>query len=162
MGPVDQAVHDRVGDRGLPQVVMPLLARQLAGDDRRPSPVAIVDHFQQIAAMPIGDRRQAPVVQDQDIDAGEARQDGDIGAIGMREGAGRMKYVWAARAMRDARLELLVGVGLLGTMTAGSRLPRADEIRAAIQAVRMEDLKVVSDAERKCLNERPVGTGGKG
>ena len=85
MGPVDEAVEDRVGDRGIPQAVIPPLAWQLAGDHRRPGPIAIVDDFEEIAAMVRGYRREAPAVQDQDIDADEARQDGGVRAIGIRE-----------------------------------------------------------------------------
>lgn len=66
----------------------------------------------------------------------------------------RMRCLWAARSMREARLDLLVGAGLLTALTPMNRLPRAAEIRAALQAVRLEDLKVVSAAELAVLNGR--------
>jgi hypothetical protein len=50
-------------------VRVPVLDRELAGDDGRHAAVAIVDDFQQIPALFGGQRGETPIVEDQQLDA---------------------------------------------------------------------------------------------
>lgn len=80
-----QPVENGVGDGRIAQVVVPALARQLTGDHGRPRAIAVLQDLEQIVSVPIGDGAEAPVVEHQHVDAGEAPQDGDVGAVRVRE-----------------------------------------------------------------------------
>src|SRR5437773_1125423 len=85
MGVVQQAVADRVGQGRLAEVVVPLGGWQLARDDRVGA-IAILQELEEVAALRILDRRQPPVVDDEDIEAGELGEQADVGAIGPGQG----------------------------------------------------------------------------
>src|SRR2546426_3780841 len=80
MGVVQQAVADRVGRGRLAEVVVPLGGRQLARDDGRMGAIAILQDLEEVAALRILDRRQPPVVDDEDIEAGQLGEQADVGA----------------------------------------------------------------------------------
>jgi hypothetical protein len=82
---VHEAIEDGVGDRGVAQRRVPLIAGQLARDDRRAGRVAILHHLEEILALDVGHRDQAPVIEDQDIDARQPREYGGVRAIGAGE-----------------------------------------------------------------------------
>src|SRR5437867_1944189 len=67
MGVVQQAVADRVGQGRLAEVIVPLGGWQLARDDGRVGAIAILQDLEEVAALRILDRRQPPVVDDEDI-----------------------------------------------------------------------------------------------
>jgi hypothetical protein len=68
---MDQAVEDGVGvgDQGVP-----LIDRELAGDDGGAAVVAILEDLQQVVAGGGVERLEAPVVEDKQIDAAEGAQ----------------------------------------------------------------------------------------
>ena len=72
MGAGNQAVGDRVGDGGIAQVIVPLGDRNLAGQDGGAEAVAVIDHLEEVATILIAKRGDAPVIQDQQLDSGEA------------------------------------------------------------------------------------------
>src|SRR6202161_4310676 len=59
----------------------PLLDRNLAGDDRRNTLMTVFEDFEGISLLGLGERRQAPVVQDQELDAGETFEQASIAAV---------------------------------------------------------------------------------
>jgi len=71
---MDDAIEDRVGERGVAEILMPVLDRQLAGDDGRLAAAAVVEHFEQVAALGLADGRHSPIVEDQDVELGELRE----------------------------------------------------------------------------------------
>jgi hypothetical protein len=67
----------------------------------------------------------------------------------------KMRSLWAAKAMREARLDVLGAVGLIGpALPAANTVPRAAAILAAFRAARSQSGRapVVSPAERAVLN----------
>jgi len=62
MSVVDEAVENGVGERWAADDLMPLLDRNLAGDEGRGALVAILDDFEEIALLRLGEGRQTPVV----------------------------------------------------------------------------------------------------
>jgi hypothetical protein len=56
MSVVQEPVTDGVGQRGLADVVVPLGGRQLAGDDRRPQAVAILEDLEDVAPLLVLER----------------------------------------------------------------------------------------------------------
>ena len=65
---VDEAVEDGVGDGRIGDDIVPIFDRHLAGDDGRSALVAIIDDFEEIATLLAGERREAPIVKDEQID----------------------------------------------------------------------------------------------
>jgi hypothetical protein len=51
VGVVEQPITDGVGQGRVPDVIVPLARRQLAGDDRRTGPGAIVEDLEEIAPL---------------------------------------------------------------------------------------------------------------
>ena len=68
---VHEPVEDRIGERGLVDVRVPLLDGELAGDERGLLVVTILEDFEQIALGLIGERRKPEVVDVQQIHFGE-------------------------------------------------------------------------------------------
>jgi hypothetical protein len=58
-----EAVEDRVGQRGIPQGLMPVLDWELTGHQRGPAIMAVCDDLQPVATVFIMERREAPVIQ---------------------------------------------------------------------------------------------------
>gem|GEM_PF-1514138 len=70
---VDQAVEDRVGEGWIAQRLMPVFHRELAGDKRRPTIVAIFEQLQQVSPVFITERGQPPIIQNKQLGFGERR-----------------------------------------------------------------------------------------
>ena len=62
-GPVNEAIADGVGDRGLPDGGVPGRRRQLARNQ-----------VEQVPPFRIGERRQQPIIDRQEIEHGETRE----------------------------------------------------------------------------------------
>jgi len=66
---MDQAVDDRIGDRRLAERDVPFAARQLARGARA---VTVFEDLEDVLALPVLQDREPPIIEDQDIGAGEA------------------------------------------------------------------------------------------
>ena len=82
---VDEAVEDSVRDGRVPDHLVPVLDRQLAGDDGGASPVPVVDDLEKVAALLAGQRRQSPIVEDQQLHPAQRLQQPSIPTIAARE-----------------------------------------------------------------------------
>ena len=82
---VQHAVADRVGDHWVADVVVPLCGRELAGHDRRAGPEAVVEDLVEVSAFLLLEWRDAPVVDDQHVDARETLEQLAVGAVGAGE-----------------------------------------------------------------------------
>ena len=71
MGIVNEAVQDGVGEGWLADDIMPARYGELAGDEDRAAAMAILHHLQQVALLLGGHRGKSPVVEDQELDAGQ-------------------------------------------------------------------------------------------
>ena len=78
---MNQAVADRVGDAGLANRRVPGGRRQLTGDERGRAFTAIFDDLEEVAAFGIGERRQEPIVDGEQIELGEFREEPRVGPI---------------------------------------------------------------------------------
>jgi hypothetical protein len=81
---MDQAVKDRVGQRRITQGLMPVLDGQLAGDQRGPAIMAVFDDLQEVATVCITERREPPVIQDQQVGLGQGGQEFARASIAFR------------------------------------------------------------------------------
>ena len=60
MGVVDEAVEDGVGERGIADDLVPLLDRNLAGDQDRGALMAILEDFEEVALFGLGETSRGP------------------------------------------------------------------------------------------------------
>lgn len=65
-----QPIQNGVSQGGITQDLMPVLHRQLAGDQRGPAPMSILEDFQQIMLLLFAERIQAPVIKDDEVGPG--------------------------------------------------------------------------------------------
>src|SRR5438270_13988481 len=72
---VHEAIEDGVGDGRIGNRVMPVIDRQLACHDRRAAVVPILDDFEYVTALLRGERGEAPIIQDQQIDTRQALEE---------------------------------------------------------------------------------------
>ena len=56
---MEQPVKDGISQGGIPNGVMPVVHRELTGDNRRPSPVPIFQEFEHITSVLVGARTAA-------------------------------------------------------------------------------------------------------
>ena len=85
VGVVHEAVEDSVGERRVADDVVPALDGDLAGDDRGCAPMAIFDDLEQIAALGGAEDGQAPVVENEQLDASERLQEPTVTAVAAGE-----------------------------------------------------------------------------
>src|ERR1700733_5764581 len=78
---MDEAVEDGIGDCRIDDYLVPMVDGELTSHNRRVTAVAIVDDFEQVAALRRGQRSPPPVVEDQKLDAGEALEEAYVPAI---------------------------------------------------------------------------------
>ena len=115
-----QPVENGVGDGGVAQIVVPAFPWQLTGDDGGPRAIAILEDLEQIVSVAIGDGPESPVVEHQDVDAGEAPQDGDVGAVRVRE-----RQIRKEARQRTIDHAVALATGLLPERTGQIRLADA-------------------------------------
>jgi hypothetical protein len=103
LGVVDEAIEDGVGDGGVGDDLMPMLDRHLAGDDGRSALVAIIDEFEEIATLLAGERGEAPITEDEQVDPRQHLEEPRIASVGERrpslEDSGLLDK--AAKALED-------------------------------------------------------------
>src|SRR5438309_1230835 len=85
MGGVNEPVADRVGERGLTDHVVPGLDGELTGDEGRRAFGAILEDLEQIVALGRGERRQAPVVDHEQLGLGQPGEQARVGAVAARD-----------------------------------------------------------------------------
>jgi hypothetical protein len=74
MSSVDKAIENGICHRWVCDHLVPVLDRQLAGDDGGVAIVPVIDNLQEIVALIESEGREAPIVEDQQIDAREGAQ----------------------------------------------------------------------------------------
>lgn len=130
---MEEAIADRVGERGVGEILMPFGWRELAGDDGGPGRRAIFEDFEEIPAILIAEGAEAPVIEHEDVDAREAREEPDVAAVGVREGE-------FFAEPRDAPVERAIA------LPAGLLRERASEIGlAGAGRAREQDRVVLGD-----------------
>ena len=85
MRAMDNAVENRIGQRGVAHVLVPAIDRQLTRDDGRSVAVTVVEDLEQILALRVFEPDEAPIIKDQDVDAREAGQHRRVRAVTVRQ-----------------------------------------------------------------------------
>jgi hypothetical protein len=66
---VEQPVAEGIRDGRVADLVMPLLHRHLAGEDRRSIAIAVLHDFEQIPALAVGEGHEPLVIEHDDVEA---------------------------------------------------------------------------------------------
>lgn len=126
MGAVNDAVEDRVAQRGIGDHLVPFTDGDLAGDQQRAAVVSVVDDLEQIAALLGIERLWPPIVDDQQPDPFERGQEPRQAALAARLGEVAEQ---AAGALVEHREALAAGL-----VSEGASQPRlADAGRADVR-----------------------------
>jgi hypothetical protein len=86
MRPMDHAVADRIRDAGLANGGVPRGRRQLAGDERRGALAPVLNDLQQVPPFRIGERREEPIIDREEIELGVFRQEPGIRSVAATAG----------------------------------------------------------------------------
>ena len=111
MGAMNDAVEDRVTERGVGDHLVPFTDRDLAGDQQRPAVVAVVNDLEQIAALLGIKRLRPPIIDDQEPDAFERGEQPRQAALAARLGQIAEQAAGAFVEHREALAAGLVAEG---------------------------------------------------
>ena len=78
---VNEAIQDGVAERWVADNVVPMFNRDLAGDDGRGATVAIIEDLQTVAPFGRIENRQAPIVEDQELNPADGFEQSAISAV---------------------------------------------------------------------------------
>ena len=78
---LEDAIADGIGDTRLADGRVPRGRRELAGDERRATLAPIFDHLQEISPLRLGERREQPIVDRDQIELGEFGEQPGIRAV---------------------------------------------------------------------------------
>ena len=120
---VEDAVADGVGEVRVADAGVPVLGRELAGDERRDALGAVLDHLDEISSFGVAKGCEQPVVDRKEVEAGEAVEDAGVGAVAAlrwRTGCeGRISALKRRHGLRRCRdrgtagMERWVGLGVI-------------------------------------------------
>ena len=86
MGVVDEAVEDGIGVGGITDHFMPSGDGELAGDERRAAPISVLEDFEQMVTGVAIERFEPPVVEDEEINPGNALHARSDAAVAFGQG----------------------------------------------------------------------------
>ena len=86
---MDEPVENGVGDGRIADDLVPAIDRHLAGDDRRPALVAVLDDLEEVAPLIVGERFGSPIVEDEQVDPFKRLQQPRISTVTAGEAKGR-------------------------------------------------------------------------
>jgi len=83
---VDQAVEDGVGQCRVADEAVPAVDRELADDHRRAAFVAVLEDFEQVAALFVVHGGKAEVIEDDEVEARELGEELAVTAVALGDG----------------------------------------------------------------------------
>src|SRR5580658_8998029 len=151
---VHEAVEDGIGDCRIDDHLVPVIDGELTGHNRRAAAMAIVDDFEQVAALLRGQWRQPPVIEDQKLDTGEALEEAYIPSVAACQ-CKCVEQAWYAivehRSIVTARL---VSERAGEPALAGAGFPSDQEVVSPPDPVAGRELgeqRLVETARRLCV-----------
>lgn len=83
---MNEAIQDRVAESGIADDVVPVFDGDLTGDDGRGPTMAIIEDLQEVAPFGRIEYRQAPIVEDEELNAADVFEHSAIAAVAPSEG----------------------------------------------------------------------------
>ena len=110
---VQQAIQDGIGDGGFTDDGMPVFDRALAGDDSGIFLIAVLDDFEQIVTLGIVEWSQKQIIEDKQLDLGQAGEHFEMGAVGfgLKEHFEQTRSAQIEYGVTVARSEVAEGAG---------------------------------------------------
>lgn len=178
---VDEAIEDRVGQSGVADGFVPVVEGELAGDEGSSSAMAILEDFEQVAALGVGEGSEAEVIEEEEFGAGEPIKETRVGAIATSDGqvseeAGETEVASGEALPTGAVSESTGEKAFTGAGGAGDEhdLVSADPVAASqaeqeglVQAARRAEVDVLDGSreaqlgELQVTGEAPVVTAGE-
>ncbi len=121
---MDQPIHDRIAKRDVAHAFVPAFDGHLAGEQRGATARAVFDHLQQIPPLAIPNRREAQVIDDQEIRFPELREHFAVRAVAARHHEVGQEAWQAQIAQKVAMATRTVSKRTREPRLAGSRRPR--------------------------------------
>jgi hypothetical protein len=150
---VDETVEDGIGGRRVRQSCVPLVDRDLGGEQRGGAAVAVVEDLQEVSGVDRGERIADPVVENEERHAGKLVEEAGIGTIGMGEG----ELTEEARGSQVAHRKPLAAGGLAeGTGEvglAGAGRPDDDHVEVAAHPLALGELQDEPSVETSSRGE---------
>lgn len=81
---VDESIENGVGECGVTDDGMPVLKRQLAGDERSAPSISVLENFQQVPPLGVGERGEAEIIEYEELGACEFVEQLGIGTVRTR------------------------------------------------------------------------------
>src|SRR5260370_39153816 len=81
MGVVNEAVEDGISIGRVANEGVPFVDQDLAGEDGRAAPVAFLEDLVEVTTGTGVERFEAPIVEDEELDAGETAEDAGIATV---------------------------------------------------------------------------------
>ncbi len=81
MGVVDQSIQDGIGQRGISDLGMPFIHRELSGHEGGTEAVTAFEEFQEVPALFVGRGGQTPIVQSDQIGFSKGGQELGIAPV---------------------------------------------------------------------------------
>src|SRR5207302_1826471 len=78
---MNEPVEDRIGVSRIANESVPLVDRDLTGEDGRATPIAFLEDLVEVTPSAGVERFEAPIVEDEELDAGQPAQDAGIAAV---------------------------------------------------------------------------------
>ena len=85
---MDEAIQDRVGKSGVWNAFVPVADGDLSSDEGGRTAIAVIDDFEQVFGLRAGKGIAQPIIQNEQVEAGERAQQLGIRAIGLGESEG--------------------------------------------------------------------------
>jgi hypothetical protein len=82
---MNHPIQDGIGNRRIPDVIVPVFYRELAGNKGRRNAVAVFDHFEKVSSFRVGQGGQAQVIQDEEMRFRESLHEASVTTIGPGE-----------------------------------------------------------------------------
>ena len=85
---MNEAVQDRVTESGIADDLVPVFHGDLACDDNRCTSMAIIENLEEVAPLGPIENRQAPVIEDKELNVSERFEQTAITPVATRESEG--------------------------------------------------------------------------
>ena len=118
MGVLDQTVEDAIGQRRISDLLVPARYRPLRSQDRGTHLIAVFTDLPEVATFGLGQRSHSPVVDYQDIDAAESREQVAQAAI-----RARYRHIAEQRLGASIERQVTIAACLLRQSASDETLP---------------------------------------
>ena len=148
---VDEPVQDGVGECRVSHDPVPVLDGELAGDQRGPAAVAVLEDFEEVTTLGVRERSEAEVIENEELGLGEAVEELGVGPIGAGE----------RELAQQAREAVVAGREALATRAVAERAGQV--ALAGARCAGDEDALVIADplTAGEPQHERALQTAGR-